>query len=106
MLENRRAPVLIAFLAALAIAVMAPALVAQDAPAAPAEAVAPAPGLALTIQPLDAAGAPAGAADTRSVRMIALNVPQGTAASSLAVPGRFRATWTGNLNLKLRERFA
>lgn len=64
------------------------------------------PGLSLTIQSLDANGQPVGPADTRSTRLIALHVPQGTAPSALAPPGRFRATWTGNLNLKLRERFS
>jgi hypothetical protein len=60
------------------------------------------PGLALTIEPLDVAAPKV--SDTRPVRMPALYVPAGQAASPFVAPGRFRATWTGDLNLRLRER--
>lgn len=38
--------------------------------------------------------------------MIALYVPEGAPPTSFLLPGRFRATWTGELNLRLRERMA
>lgn len=78
-------------------------------PAAPPRsdsAAVAAPGLALTLEPLNADGSPAGPADTREVRMVALYVPHGRAPSPFVAPVQFRATWTGNLNLKLRERYA
>ena len=59
------------------------------------------PGLALRIEPI--AG---GDADTREVRLVALHVPAGQAPSPFVAPGRFRATWSGNLNLKVRERYS
>jgi mono/diheme cytochrome c family protein len=96
-----------ALLAAAVVAlVLAPSRAAQTpargtAPAA-GDAAAGAPGLALTIEPLDGGGA----ADTREVRMVALYVPAGQAPSPFVPAGRFRATWEGSLNLKLRERYA
>ena len=44
--------------------------------------------------------------DVRQVRMLALYVPQGTAPTPFLPPGKFRATWSGDLNLRLRERLA
>jgi mono/diheme cytochrome c family protein len=72
------------------------------APPPPQQADRDEPGLVLTIEPLDAAARKA--SDTRPVRMPALYVPAGAAASPFLAPGRFRATWTGDLNLRLRER--
>src|SRR5688572_11199228 len=57
-------------------------------------------GLAMRIEPV-AGGEP----DTREVRMVALHVPTGAAASPFVAPGPFRATWEGNVNLKIRERY-
>lgn len=91
----------VAFTIQLALGADAP----KPAPS-PASDSTTAPGLALTIQPLGADGSPAGPPDTREVRMVALYVPQGRAPSPFVAPGRFRAIWTGNLNLKLRERYA
>lgn len=62
-------------------------------------------GLALTIETLNGA-ADSKASDTRPVRMLALHVPAGQPASPFVAPGRFRATWAGDLNLRLRERLA
>ena len=38
--------------------------------------------------------------------MVALHVAQGAPPTPFVAPGRFRATWTGDLNLRLRERMA
>jgi mono/diheme cytochrome c family protein len=59
------------------------------------------PGLALTVENLAA-----GTSDTRPVRMLALHVPEDQAPTPFLAPGQFRATWTGDLNLRLRERLA
>lgn len=99
-------------LAAVSLILLAPAAEPKAEPAttahAASEAGAAAPGLALTLEPFAADGSPAGpaAADTREVRMVALYVPDGGAPSPFVARGRFRATWEGNLNLKLRERYA
>jgi mono/diheme cytochrome c family protein len=61
-------------------------------------------GLALTFESL--APESAGKTDTRQARMLALYVPEGTPPTPFFAPGRFRATWTGDLNLRLRERLA
>jgi cytochrome c553 len=61
------------------------------------------PGLTLRIEPLGGSGA--GAADVRDARLVALYVPAGSAPSPFLPAGRFRATWTGSLNLKIRERY-
>lgn len=110
-MSRNRPPVPVALLG-VAIACLVPAFIgAADPPkpaaaaAAPANDVGAAPGLALTLEPLGADGGPAGRADTREVRMVALYVPEGQAPSPFVAPGRFRATWEGNLNLKLRERY-
>jgi mono/diheme cytochrome c family protein len=58
-------------------------------------------GLAVTFEPLGG-----GTADTRVVRLPALYVPKGAAPSVFLPPGRFKATWRGDLNLRLRERLA
>ena len=71
------------------------------APLLPQQADRDEPGLALTIEPL---GGTAKVSDTRPVRMLALYVPAGQPASPFVAPGRFRATWTGDVNLRLRER--
>ena len=38
--------------------------------------------------------------------MLALYVPEGTPPTAFLPPGRFKATWTGDLNMRLRERMA
>src|SRR3954454_1896286 len=43
--------------------------------------------------------------DTRPARLIALCVPAGTAPSAFVPAGAFRATFTGAINLKLRDEF-
>jgi mono/diheme cytochrome c family protein len=62
-------------------------------------------GLAVTIQQLAADGNAIGTPDTREARMVALYVPAGAAPSAFVPAGRFRATWEGALNLKIRERY-
>ena len=99
-----------AFLAAaVVVLVLAPSRAAQTpargkAPAA--DAVAGVPGLALTLEPIDGGGGGGGVTDTREARLVALYVPAGQTPSPFVPAGRFRATWEGNLNLKLRERYA
>jgi mono/diheme cytochrome c family protein len=58
-------------------------------------------GLTLTIEKLPV---PEKAAfpDARNARLIALYVPQGTAPSSFTPPGPFRATFEGDINVRLR----
>ena len=72
-----------------------------SAPPLPQQADRDEPGLALTIEPLDESQK---VTDTRPVRLLALYVPAGQPASPFVAPGRFRATWTGDVNLRLRER--
>lgn len=59
-------------------------------------------GLALTIAP---ANAPEHA-DTRRARMVALNIPQGTAPTPFVASGKFVAEWNGDLSLRLRDYYA
>lgn len=72
---------------------------------APAEAAdgGPEHGLTVAIQPADAQG------DERRevglVRLLALAVPAGTRFSSLAEPGPFRAVFTGEIEVEVRDRF-
>ena len=87
----------------------APAAAAPELPPAPAVPEGPEKlelGLALSVEGLDASGKVVAGPDVRSARMLSLYVPQGVAPSSFVPAGRFRATWDGNLNLKLREKFA
>jgi cytochrome c2 len=72
-----------------------------QAPPIPEETERAEPGLALTVENLTA-----GTSDTRSVRLLALHVPGGQAPTPFLPPGKFRATWTGDINLRLRERLA
>lgn len=58
-------------------------------------------GLTLTFQSL-AAGATRDVPDTRTSRLIALFVPQGEAPSAFTPAGPFRATFEGDLNVRLR----
>ena len=44
--------------------------------------------------------------DTRPARLLALHVPQGAPPTPFLPRGRFKATWTGDLNLRLRERMS
>ena len=43
--------------------------------------------------------------DARRARLIALHVPSGESPTPFLAPGTFTATWTGNLNVELRDRF-
>lgn len=65
------------------------------------------PGLSLTIANLAprAPGADGGAfaPDVRTARMLAIEVPAGESPSAFTAPGPFRATFEGDINLRLRE---
>jgi mono/diheme cytochrome c family protein len=74
---------------------------ARAAEAAPPSAT---PGLALRLERLGGSG-PA-TPDVRDARLVALYVPVGMAPSPFVPAGRFRATWEGSLNLKIRERYS
>ena len=99
------------FLAALRTRLVGVALVGAMAPVAlPAPPAAPPlpreperveQGLALKFETPDGK-----LSDTRQARMPALYVSHGAAPTPFLPPGRFRATWTGDLNLRLRERMA
>jgi mono/diheme cytochrome c family protein len=58
------------------------------------------PGLWLTFSTFDGV-----ITDTRPARLVALCVPAGTAPSALVPAGAFRATFTGAVDLKLRDEF-
>ncbi|MCC6670636.1 MAG: c-type cytochrome [Planctomycetes bacterium] len=71
------------------------ALAAQEAPARPQ-------GVRVVVEALrPGAGR---ATDQRVDRLVALGVPAGTAPSALTAPGPFRVTWSGYVNVPLRER--
>src|SRR4051812_33256347 len=44
--------------------------------------------------------------DSRDARLFALSVPQGTPSTPFLTPRRFRATFTGFINLKIRDQYA
>ena len=90
--------VTVAVLICVAAASSGAAPVAPPLPDAPER---PEQGLALTVETPDGK-----MSDTRQVRMLALYVPQGAAPTPFLAPGKFRATWSGDLNLRLRERLA
>jgi mono/diheme cytochrome c family protein len=77
------------------------ALGARAAPPVPEGAERSEQGLALTFE-----SAEGKTTDTRPARMLALYVTEGTPPTPFLAPGKFRATWTGELNLRLRERMA
>lgn len=60
-----------------------------------------APGLTLVVERRDVA--PSLPADARIARTVALYVPQGSPPSDFTAPGPFRATFRGDLNLRLRS---
>src|SRR5688500_18023560 len=76
---------------------MVPRATGAEAPGAPEQ------GLSLTFESLGGAGT---APDTRPARLLALYVPEGAAPTPFLAPGRFKATWAGDLNLRLRERMS
>lgn len=82
-------------------------IAASDRPEAPALTETPPheePGLMLTFQPLATDGSPVGnATDTRTARLVSLTVPTGTPPTPFLSPGRFRATWAGNLHMNYRD---
>lgn len=79
-----------------------PALAAPpEAPPLPQSAERLEQGLTLKFETIDGK-----AGDTRQARLPALYMPQGAAPTPFLPAGRFRATWTGDLNLRLRERMA
>src|SRR2546422_6501655 len=59
-------------------------------------------GLSLTFESLGTGAEP----DTRTARMLALYVPEAAPPTPFLPPGPFKATWTGDLNLRLRERMS
>jgi mono/diheme cytochrome c family protein len=61
------------------------------------------PGLALTIASLAPDTVKPAITDVRVSRMLALYVPAGHAASAFTAAGPFRATFEGNLNLRIRD---
>ncbi len=62
------------------------------------------PGVSVTFEPLSVAAAPASkTADVRVSRLVALSVPRGSAPSPFTPAGRFRATFEGDLTLRLRD---
>ena len=63
----------------------------------------PEQGLSLTFESLGATNAKP---DTRPARMPGLYVPQGTSPTPFLPAGPFKATWTGDLNLRLRDRMS
>jgi mono/diheme cytochrome c family protein len=78
-----------------------------ELPEPPALADAPAkeePGLMLTFTSLAQGATPAGGlADVRAARLLALYVPQGAAPSPFTPPGLFRATFEGDITMRLRD---
>ncbi len=75
-----------------------PVLAPRAAPATEALAVT---GLVVAFTPY----ADAGAADVRIIRMLALTVPAGTSFSPCFAPGPFRAAFTGEVEVDVRERY-
>jgi mono/diheme cytochrome c family protein len=63
----------------------------------------PLQGLSLTIQNADDKD---GKFDTRPARLLALHVAEGAAPTPFLRSGAFKATWSGDLNLRLRERMS
>src|SRR5215218_975337 len=63
----------------------------------------PKQGLSVTFESL---GSTRPEPDTRPARLLALHVPQGAPPTPFLPPGRFKATWAGDLNLRLRERMS
>ena len=63
----------------------------------------PKQGLSVTFESL---GSTKSEPDTRPARLLALHVPQSAPPTPFLLPGRFKATWTGDLNLRLRERMS
>ena len=64
---------------------------------------APQQGLSVTFESV---GGNAPTSDTRPARLPALYVPEGAPPTPFLSPGRFKATWSGDLNLRLRERMS
>ncbi|HEX4793685.1 MAG TPA: cytochrome c [Humisphaera sp.] len=60
-------------------------------------------GITLTIQSLAANSPKLPFSDTRVARLFALYVPAGTSATPFIEPGPFRATFEGDLNMRLRD---
>jgi mono/diheme cytochrome c family protein len=90
---------------ALLCTLMAVAGAAPDGPPQP-EARETVQGLTLTFsRPGAAADSRAAFLDSRKARLVALYVPPGTAPSPFQEPGRFVATWTGSINLRLRDTY-
>lgn len=75
------------------------------APALPAVESKDEPGLMLTIESLDPKASRLAFHDTRTTRLLALDVPAGSSPSAFCAAGPFRATFDGDLNLRLRDYF-
>jgi mono/diheme cytochrome c family protein len=89
---------------ALAAAVELAAGAGSDPPPGPDAAGVATQGLTLSFAPGGEAGA-AAIADIRKARLVALYVPHGTAPTPFLDPGKFVATWTGAINLRLRDTY-
>jgi len=96
MLRRHIALIAAAFTAALV------AVLLKQAPGAAPAAKSP-PGLSVRFESLAGGG---GAADTRHQRMCSLYVPENAAPTPFIPPGRFRATFEGNIELRLRDEYA
>src|SRR4051812_19876870 len=83
---------IIAALAAILVVSQARVLHAQPAPEQ---------GLTVSFESVGGTGS-----DTRNARLPALYVPAGGSPTPFLPPGRFKATWSGDLNLRLRERMS
>lgn len=77
----------------------APSAALPAAPPLPAEAEREEPGLSLTFTR-------GGASDTRTARLVSLDLPAGAAPTPFLDAGPFTATWEGNLNLRIRDSYA
>src|SRR5688572_23325818 len=98
-LSRQALPLTAALLALPALAAGA----APDAAQASEAARATTQGLTLTFtRAADGNGAPA---DSRKARLVALHVPHGTAPTPFLDPGPFVATWSGSINLRLRDTY-
>src|SRR3954447_17415208 len=61
----------------------------------------PVPGVAIAFESLDG-----NQSDVREGRLFALSVPKDTPPTSFLAPARFRATFKGFINLKIRDQYA
>lgn len=89
-----------AFSALVIFAVSAASVLALDIPPLTDMAAKPGGGLVLTVE-----SRATKAVDVRHARMAALYVPEGSAITPFLPPGPFKATWTGELSVQLRDEY-